>query len=214
MNAAIKICGITSVTDARAAVECGAEYLGLIFVEQSARKVSQSLACEIAASVKGQAKLVGVFMNAPAQQIVSTFSLVGLDFAQYHGQESPAFVKSIGVPAIKVFELSDLFSWENVEHYLDCAQFFLLDRPKGLHCRDWLDSALATANAAPAHLPPYFFAGGLNPDNVGMVINRLKKPFYGIDVASGVETEPGIKDLKKLKRFCNIVQEEASKCGH
>lgn len=224
MSKAIKVCGITNLTDAHAAMAAGADYLGLIFVEASPRKVDYNTARAIAQALRGKIKLVGVFKDSSSAEIAGTFTEVGLDLVQYHGCESPEQIVSLSLPAIKAITIDEHFKWATVQSYKNSVEFILLDRPKQDSSPDWFDRALAIAKAAPNDIPPYFFAGGLTPDNVQNVIRSLttttsttsdyvspgtvgikRSPFYGVDVASGIEREPGIKDPVKLERFCKGV---------
>lgn len=225
MSKAIKICGITNLVDAQAATAAGADYLGLIFVETSPRKIDYKTAQAIAQALRGKVKLVGVFKDSSNAEIAKTFTEVGLDLVQYHGCESPDQIVSLSLPAIKAITIDEQFNWEKVRSYEGSVELILLDRPKQDSSPEWLDRALAVSRAAPEGIPPFFFAGGLTPDNVHDVVKGLagtttstasiyespgaggikRSSFYGVDVASGVEREPGIKDPIKLERFCKVV---------
>ncbi len=232
MTTTIKICGVTNLADAEAAVSAGASYLGFIFVEASPRKVSRETATAIATALKGRAKLVGVFKDAPSKEIEEHFTAVGLDLVQYHGAESPEQVAALALPSIKALAIDERFDWANVRRYKDVVEMILLDRPKLDSSPDWLARALDIAASAPADIPDFLFAGGLTPDNVRSVVRRLTgttfnatpKPqsqavecgrivsFHGVDVATGVEKEPGLKDWSRLENFCKSVREEAERC--
>lgn len=233
MIPSIKICGITRVEDAEAAVAAGASYLGLVFVDGSPRKANRDVARRIVQAVKGKAQVVGVFQDATADVILDTFATLGLDLVQYHGGESPELIKVLALPAIKAFEIDERFTWKLVAPYIGIAQKILLDRPKFSITPDWLASAIEIAAGAPDNVPPYFFAGGLTAENVRTVVRKLganvrnpsqvgappsstdpgrKIIFHAVDVASGVEQAPGIKDISKLESFCQAVREEATRC--
>ncbi len=234
MSKAIKICGITNLVDAQAATAAGATYLGLIFVESSPRKVDHKTAQAIAQALRGKAKLVGVFKDSSSAEIAKTFTEVGLDLVQYHGCESPEQIVRLSFPAIKALTIDQQFNWDNARRYQDSVELLLLDRPKQDSSPGWLDEALSITRTAPADIPPFFFAGGLTPDNVQSVVKILIdttggatskhdltgvastriSSFYGVDVASGIEREPGIKDPVKLERFCKLVREDTEKCVH
>ncbi len=211
MTPVIKICGITSVEDAVFALSAGANLIGLVFAEGSPRRVPLNSARDIAQSVKGQAKVVGVFRDSPASFVMQTFEAVNLDLVQYHGDETPEHLRELGLPAIKAIEITAEFQWDLAKRYEGVAEKLLLDRPKGLTDPGWLPEAIRIAGTAPADVPPIFFAGGLSADNVGEVVRAVRP--YGVDVASGVEKAPGIKNPSEVERFCQSVREAAATCG-
>ena len=214
MIPAIKICGVTSLADAETAIACGASYIGLIFAESSPRKVDQSSAQQIAQAVKGRVKVVGVFKDADEKVVENVYSSVGLDLVQYHGSESPAFIRSLALPSMKAFEIDKGFAWDKVRAYEGLLEMILLDRPKSGFSADWLTQAIAVTATKPDDTPPCIFAGGLTPENVRSVISHLSGRIHGVDVASGVEKEPGVKDISKVEQFCKVVKEEAMRCAH
>ena len=201
----IKVCGITRIEDARAAVACGASYIGLILVPESPRKVNIETAKAICSEIKGAAFLVGVFKNSTLEQVRSTVTALPLDFVQFHGQETPDFCAAFSVPVIKTIEFEHGFEDKEelvnrVNRYKDQVQYFLFDKPKDSQETAWLSRAVTFLSEISNELPQYFFAGGLNPDNVRSVLESITP--YAVDVASGVESEPGIKDSDQLKLFC------------
>jgi len=206
----IKICGVTSVQDALLAVSAGASLVGLVFAERSPRRLEPEAAREIADAVKGKATIVGVFQNNRAGFVLKTFDRANLDVVQYHGNESPEILRELGLPAIKAIEITGDFEWDLARRYQGVAGQVLLDKPKGLADPDWLPQAIKIASRAPADMLPIFFAGGLSPANVGEVVRTVKP--YGVDVASGVERKPGIKNPAEVERFCQSVREAASLC--
>ncbi len=205
MKTAIKICGITSVADAELAIAAGATHIGLIFVAGSPRCLGPERARAIADNVRGRVAVVGVFKDSPAERVVDVASAVGLDLVQYHGAESPAYIEKVDLPAIKTFELRPGFDWAEFYGTHRRVVHVLFDRPKGERSPGWLDWAVDFLLAADRRMPPLFFAGGLAPDNVARVVSRLRP--FGVDVASGVEREPGAKDPDKVRAFCNTVVE-------
>jgi phosphoribosylanthranilate isomerase len=208
----IKICGITSVEDALLAVASGATLIGLVFAEGSPRAVSKAVASEIARAVRGKARVVGVFKDSEPDFVSEIFSAAALDMVQYHGAESPELLRALALPAIKAFELTSEFEWDLVRKYEGLAEMLLLDKPKGLDAPDWLASAVRVAAAAPRDIAPFLLAGGLTAENVGYVVRSVKP--YGVDVASGVEMAPGVKDPIQVEKFCRAVKEASEPCAH
>jgi phosphoribosylanthranilate isomerase len=208
MTALIKICGITSVPDAQAAIAAGANFIGLILAENSPRTVSLAQAAEICSATAGCVKLVGVFQNQPASYVNAAASKLRLDYVQLHGQEERSFCQSIDFAVIKTFELVDKFLFDEINSFSSVVKAVLLDRHKGNQSDTWLNWSLAAAEHYRHNLPPLIFAGGLNANTVKEVTKRLKP--WAVDVASGVEQSPGIKDRIKMQQFCKSVIEEGS----
>jgi phosphoribosylanthranilate isomerase len=202
----IKICGITREEDALAAADGGADFLGFIFVPASPRFVEPEQAAAIAAAVRlGRAqppKLVGVFRDASADYIREIASMVGLDLVQLHGAEPDDEVQSIGIPAVKTFRIGDTLP-DTTAH--PSAEWLLFDtydeRSAGGGTGRRFDWSLL---AVYGRQKPFFLSGGLTPDNVAAAISLVRPD--AIDVASGVETAPGIKDHRKLERLFERVR--------
>jgi phosphoribosylanthranilate isomerase len=224
----IKICGITNMEDALHAVQSGASHLGLIFVEKSPRCVAPEEAARIVAGVKSRALTVGVFQNHDVEEISKIVKETGIDLVQLHGEETPAFCKqlrkALDKPVIKTIILGEgalptnceanrgeaSLNTANLESYLDRDSqnsFLLFDRAKGASSDRWLSDALsllAAMDRESANPPPYFFAGGLSPDNLQLVLEKINPA--GLDVASGVEASPGKKDPAKVSKFISTAK--------
>lgn len=200
----IKICGITNVDDALFAAECGADFLGFIFVPSSPRFIEPEKAGEIAARLRenGNAPtLVGVFQDASADYIHEIRNVVFFDVVQLHGRESDDDIREIGIPAIKTLHVADVLP---DTHAVPAAAWLLFDtydqrRAGGTGKRfEW--SLLAKYERS----IPFFLSGGLNPDNVVAAISLVGPD--AIDVASGVEASPGVKDHDKVARLFERVR--------
>ena len=196
MPVRVKICGLTSVGDARAAVAAGADFLGLNFHPASPRHVDAERAREIAAAVPGT-PLVGVFVDAPRDAVEAIAAEVGLAALQFHGDEPPAYCRAWPWRTIKALrakpgaDLGVLASTYATDYVL--VDSFVPGVPGGTGRP--LDLAAATG------LPRerLFVAGGLAPETVADAVRRLRP--YAVDVASGVEASPGRKDHAKLEAF-------------
>ena len=222
MTIKVKICGITNEDDAILAQERGASFLGLIFVASSPRRVELETARRIAARMKGLVNLVGVFQNEETSKINLIAEELDLDYVQLHGSEQPGYCEDIDRNVIKAISLSfpgeDLEPKGKARRYDDVAlvselqryplnvKHFLFDRPKKFELEGWLENATTRLERIQedCKLPPYFFAGGLNALNVRGVMERLHP--FGVDVASGVEARPGIKDKRLLAEFLEICE--------
>lgn len=198
----VKICGIKRLEDALAAVEAGADAIGLNFWRPGRRYVAPETARVIAGALPPFVARVGVFADEDAATISAIADLCGLDALQLHGTESPEFCRQFGRPVIKSIKVRGPHSLEDLGRYRVSA--FLLDAhvPGEMggtgRTFDW---ALAARAAAAG---PVILSGGLTPENVTAAI-RAAAP-YAVDVASGVETG-GEKDPAKIRAFVARVQE-------
>ena len=199
----IKICGVTNTRDAQLAVELGADYLGLNFYEPSPRYVSVDQAQLIAAAVAGAVSLVGVFVNAMPTTVETIAAEVGLDLLQFHGDEGLTDLAPFAERAIKVLRLDmppepDLLDrWPGMWGYL----------VEGRHADLYGGSGDGWAYEMIGNLSrqrPFFVAGGLAPENVRDAMKRSRA--WGVDVCSGVEAAPGIKDSKLMQEFFDEVR--------
>ncbi len=195
----IKICGLTNAADAQAAFAAGAHLLGLVFAP-SPRQIDHERAREIRAAVPG-ARLCGVFQDADPAAVMVAAENCGLDLIQLHGNESPRECRELaaatGLPLIKALGPTEATS--AVVAAYDAAAYFLVDRPKGAlgSCdhQALRDAAIRIRTEG----REVFLAGGLEPGNVAEAV-RDCVPF-GVDVSSGVESEPGRKDHAALRNF-------------
>ncbi|MGH9752833.1 MAG: phosphoribosylanthranilate isomerase [Blastocatellia bacterium] len=199
MAVKLKICGVTSLEDAHAAIDCGAEYLGFIFYPKSPRYIAPPMARAIIERLPGAIISVGVFVNEPRPEDVDEILRVsGARMAQLHGDESPAYCASVGAErVVKALRVDDDFDARRV-----------LDYPVSAVLLDAFDAKLyggtgRTANwtiaREAATLTKVFLAGGLSPENIVEAI-RAVEPF-AVDVNSGVESAPGRKDASKLRKL-------------
>jgi len=204
----IKICGITSPQDARAAVASGADALGLVFYAGSKRCVTPEQARQISAAIPPFVTRVGLFVNAEPEYIEQVISSCKLDMAQLHGDETPAQCRIPGVRVLKALRLKDRVNFLQCRAYRAAGvEAFLVDA--------WVQDVYGgTGTCAAWELAAQLareqcvvLAGGLTPDNVGVAIQQVSP--YAVDVSSGVERSAGIKDVQKMRAFVNAVQ-----CGH
>jgi phosphoribosylanthranilate isomerase len=192
----VKICGVCSVDDARAAVAAGADFIGLNFHPASPRAVTVERACAIADALPGTA-LVGVFVDAARDRVEEVASRVGLAAVQFHGDEDVDYCRGWPWRVIKALRArsgTDLAAEArryDVDYVL--VDTFVAGRPGGTGVA--LDPAVATGLPAER----LFVAGGLRPDTVADVVRALRP--YAVDVASGVEERPGRKDHGKVEDF-------------
>ncbi|MEK6302554.1 MAG: phosphoribosylanthranilate isomerase [Acidobacteriota bacterium] len=194
----VKICGIRSLEEAEAAVDAGADALGFNFWPRSPRHISPEAADKIIAVLPPFVASVGVFVNEARQTIETIASDLRLDAVQLHGDESPEFCASIKtVKTIKALRVSEGFEAQSVKSYR--VSMILLDAGlAGSYGGTGTTLNWRTA-AECAKLAPIILAGGLTAENVAEAITTVRPA--AIDVCSGVEAEPGRKDLNKLRSF-------------
>ena len=192
----VKVCGITNLDDALAAVEYGADALGFVFAP-SPRQVTAKLVREIITRLPPFICKVGVFVNSELRVVQETMSLCNLDLVQLHGDEGPDHCAALFPRVIKVFAAGSLPAGAELARYRVAA--YMLDRDKGLAADDREQKRLWQLARTVAEYGPVILAGGLTLENVGQAI-EIARP-YAVDISSGVEIEPGKKDHHKLRSF-------------
>jgi phosphoribosylanthranilate isomerase len=196
MSVVVKICGVRTPEDARAAVDAGADLLGVNFVPSSPRVVDVAAARAIAAAVPGT-PLVGVFLDASRDDVARLAVQVGLAGLQFHGDESADDCRGWPqwtVKALRARPGDDLVA--RAARY-DTTYLLVDSHVEGV--AGGTGVAIDPATAAGLPRARLFMAGGLRPDTVADVVRRVRP--YGVDVASGVETSPGVKDHGKIQEF-------------
>lgn len=216
MTLDIKICGLKTVAAVDAALAGGASHVGFIFFEKSPRHIGLDEAARLSARAGGKAKSVAVTVDADDAKLDAIVAAMLPDMLQLHGHETPTRVAEVkaryGLPVMKAFSVSDAADLEGIAPYRGTADRFLFDArpPKG--------SDLPGGNGVSfdwrllAALDPgldYMLSGGLNAGNIGDALRRASPP--GIDISSGVESAPGIKDPALIAKFFEAV--EAARAG-
>jgi phosphoribosylanthranilate isomerase len=201
----VKICGITNVADALAAIEAGANLLGFNFYEKSPRFIAETEAAKIRPQLPKKTEAVGIFVNASAADITALCKLVKLDAAQLHGDETAETVAEVSrdVSVWKAFRVEPDFHLKTLDEYKE-AFAFLFD---AAHTGQYGGTGRATdwdvaRRAAASHR--IILAGGLKVENVAAAV-RIVRP-YAVDVASGVESRPGKKDHGRMREFIQEVR--------
>ncbi len=202
---AVKVCGNSSEEELELLAELGVEMAGLLVVPvDSPRRITIKRAAELMEAMPSTVAGVLVMMPESLEQAVEMYQQVLPDFIQLHGSESPAFVRElrsmVSCNIIKTVHVRGEESIAEVKRHQRFADAILLDTP----CERGGGSGRVhrwdvSAEIVRSSEKPVILAGGLNPENVGEAIERVKP--YGVDVASGVESSPGRKDPEKLRRF-------------
>jgi phosphoribosylanthranilate isomerase len=202
----IKFCGMTSVEDAELAVELGAWAVGTIFYERSPRRCEPAVAAAIARALRRRAEVVGVWVNGRLDEVSEAATDLGLTMVQLHGDEGPAYCAEVArrtgcrvikaLPVRSVGDLQALSAYHTDFHLLDTGD----QRLRGGTGRTW-DWSLAHDLRGGV---PRLLSGGLTAENVASAIEVVEP--YAVDVASGVEASPGVKDPEKMRAFAEAVR--------
>lgn len=214
----IKICGITRVEDAVAAASAGADAIGMVFYEKARRCISVERAREILAALPPFVTPVGLFVDAPADEVKRTAGALGLRHVQLHGHEDADCVERLaGLSIIKAIRVSpetfqaDLDQWREqiARRRLTHLRGLVLETASSVPggsgvANDWQAVRAAQRQQAFEALPPIIAAGGLTPDNVPAVVRDLRP--WAVDVSSGVEASFGCKSAAKIRAFVDAVR--------
>ncbi len=198
----IKICGITNLQDALLAADLGVDALGFIFYHRSPRYVTPEAVRKIVPLLPAFLATVGVFVDEDYTRITEIMNYCRLNLVQLHGQETPEFCGQFPGRAIKTIHMRDVSSLVDIDKYPVRALLldtFNKDMPGGTGQTFNWELAVEAKRYGPVIL-----SGGLNPDNVAQAIKAVNP--YAVDVSSGVEAEPGIKDPQKLREFVTNVR--------
>jgi phosphoribosylanthranilate isomerase len=202
VNVRVKVCGVRRLDDARLAAELGASAIGLIFWPGSSRAVDVDSARAIVAALPPFVTTVGVFVNQSREDVLGVAQSVGLDAVQLHGDEDPTWYSALPRRVIKAVAVGDGFDVRQLAD-VPASATVLLDAHDPLRrggtgrVIDW------TVAAAAARTRPVILSGGLTAENVQAAVDTVQP--YAVDVASGVESAPGIKDAAKLRAFFSVL---------
>lgn len=194
----VKICGLTNLNDTLDAVELGADYLGFNFYPDSPRFLTYEKALEIFQEIPNNIPKVGVFVNEDVNDVIDLAIELELDMLQFHGDESPEALNDIGRPWYKAFRLKEEGDLAAIPKY-QCDWILVDAYSEKAYGGTGLTAHWDLVHEAAKFDKKIILAGGLTPENVGIAVATVK-PFM-VDVASGVEEKPGIKDRHKMEVF-------------
>ena len=209
-NISIKICGMRDAENILSVASLAPQYLGFIFYTKSPRFVGDDF--KIPSGMHSSIKRVGVFVNDSNETIVKKSKSLGLDLVQLHGNETPLQceeLKSTGLGVVKVFSIDDDFHFDNTKAYKEVVDYFLFDT-KGKHYGgnaktfDW-----RILNQYDQEIP-FFLSGGLSPENINSLGDILKMNIHALDLNSGVEISPGLKDPARIKTVVTSLKHQNS----
>lgn len=200
----VKICGITRQEDVQAAVAAGADALGFVFAPRSRRMLDPDAAAALVRRVPAFVSRVGLFMDQDSEQVRRILDRVPLSLLQFHGREDAAFCRQFGLPYIKALAMGSAPSLALAERSYADAAGLLLDSHRSGEVGG-TGRSFEWAGIPDLELP-LILAGGLTPDSVRQAVRQVRP--WAVDVSSGVEDAPGIKNAEKMKIFVSEAKSE------
>ncbi|GGG00031.1 phosphoribosylanthranilate isomerase [Pontibacter amylolyticus] len=204
----IKVCGMREPDNIRQVAALQPDYMGFIFYEGSKRYCEGTITPELLAELPQGIEKVGVFVNESTEVMRAMVQRYSLDLVQLHGRETPGQCRELqeaGIRLIKAFSVDDRFSFQNTLLYERYCEYFLFDTRGNNYGGNGtvFDWEILKGNFSPI---PYFLSGGLNLENLeSKEFEKLRPKPFAIDVNSGFELEPGLKDVEKLRRLMALV---------
>lgn len=201
----IKVCGITRREDLLKLVEYQVNYAGFIFYEKSPRFAGSKLDPRTIRETK-EIKKVGVFVDAPLEQVRRTITDYGLDMVQLHGDETPGYCAAIDIPVVKAFRVRTNINWDAIQPYIAVTDYFLFDTDAGnAYGGTGIRFNWELLDSYP-YEHPFFLSGGIGPDQLTELLEFKHPALFAVDVNSKFETHPGVKDMEKAKSFTEQIQ--------
>ena len=197
----IKICGVTKPKQALSCVEMGADLIGLNCWNGSSRYIIPEIIGEIVLELPESAKTVGIFVNESPDSINGIMKQTGMDWVQLHGDEPLETCEKLEFTWFKAFRLSAKFKMSLIKHYKQ--ETFLVDAYSKYHFGGSGQKINIDLARKASGLGKMILAGGLTPDNIEEAIEKVKP--WAVDVCSGVESKPGIKDMRLVEKFINKI---------
>ncbi|MDX1386778.1 MAG: phosphoribosylanthranilate isomerase [bacterium] len=194
----VKICGLTNAHDALDAIELGADYLGFNFYPDSPRYLTPEKAKNLFEEIPTNIPKVGVFVNADLQKVIDLAVDLELDFLQFHGDEKPEELNPLGRPWWKAFRLKNEADVLEIPKY-DCEWILVDAYSEKAYGGTGITAHWDLVHKAKDYGKKIFLAGGLTPENIQMAVATVQP--FGVDVASGLEEKPGVKDRQKMEEF-------------
>ena len=203
----VKVCGMTEADNIRQVEQCGADWMGFICYDRSPRFVPAA-----PSYLPRRARRIGVFVDAGYADIIRRTDELGLHGVQLHGSEPPALCRALrkaGLTVVKTFALSHADGLEATADYADVCDFFLFDTPCPQHGGSGRAFDWQLLNGYRGHVP-FLLSGGLRPESLDALASFSHPRWAGIDLNSGFETRPGLKDANALVAFLTSLREKLS----
>ena len=211
-NLKIKVCGMREPVNIAGVVAAMPDFMGFIFYSKSKRFVGFEPLPEILAVIPDSVKKVGIFVNETLRKVLQVSARWDLNAVQLHGNESPEFCKQLqqeGLIVLKAFSIDESFDFDTLKDYRECCDYFLFDTkgqlPGGTGQKfNWqLLSNYQLKN-------PFLLSGGLGPDDLNALKEFRHPMLFGIDINSGFEISPALKDVEKIQKFISEIREYKS----
>jgi phosphoribosylanthranilate isomerase len=203
----IKVCGITKKDDLQQLVQCGVSYAGFIFYEKSPRFAGHRIDARTVRETEG-IKKVGVFVDAPLEQVQRIITDYGLDMVQLHGDETPAYcaVLRSKVPVIKAFRVGDNVDWEQLlSAYLPVTDYFLFDTEAGKAYGGTGKRFNWELLQTYPYTHPFYLSGGIGLEETPELLQLQLPALFAVDVNSRFEIQPGVKNMEKVRVFTDQI---------
>jgi phosphoribosylanthranilate isomerase len=201
----IKVCGMKHTENRQQVEKLDIDFMGYIFYARSKRFVGETPESGLFVSEKPK---VGVFVDENAFEILALAKNLGFEWVQLHGRENPKtclLLKRQGMKIIKAFSVDENFNFETTQQYEKVANYFLFDTKTEKHGGSGQKFNWAILDNYAGHIP-FFLSGGIGPDDVKSILEINHPKLTGIDVNSGFEDEPGVKNIEKLKKFIEEIK--------
>jgi len=200
----LKVCGLNNLENIESVVSVEPDFAGFIFYRPSKRYIFRnSLSSDVFKEIPETVKKVGVFVNASFEEITRDFNNYKLDYIQLHGKENKDFCGKLflkNIPLIKAFQITDDFNFKVLEEYEPFCQYFLFDAKGKLPGGNGIKFSWDLLSRYSLQIP-FFLSGGLGPDDIDAIQFFHHEKLYGVDINSGFEIEPGIKNIKQIEIF-------------
>lgn len=205
----LKVCGLNNKENIETIVSVKPDFVGFIFYGPSKRYVFRNkLTADFLKEIPETVKKVGVFVDASFQEITETFNKYKLDYIQLHGNEDKAFCEQLflkNIPLIKAFQVNDTFNFKELEAYQPFCDFFLFDAKGKLPGGNGIKFSWELLKNYSLQVP-FFLSGGIRPDDVELIQSFHHEKLYGVDINSGFEQEPGIKNVNQIEIFKKTIK--------
>lgn len=201
----LKICGMRELENIKKVAAMQPDMIGFIFYKKSSRYVGDGF--KLPVGITGNSKRVGVFVNAPVTSVCEAVEEHSLDYVQLHGDESPEEVEQVkasGVKVIKAFAVNSAFDFSILTRYAPVSDVFLLDAKGDNYGGNGVRFSWSLLNKY-VEKTPFLLSGGIRPEHMEEVLQLNHPQLWGVDVNSGVELAPGIKDVKKIEQIKMIL---------
>ncbi len=206
----IKVCGMRDPENISGVVAARPDFIGFIFYPKSKRFVGFEPSLEIQAVVSDLVKKVGVFVDEAPEEVLEIYRNWKLDVVQLHGHETPEYCRQIqnsGITVFKAFSVDELFDFATLEAYTKVCNYFLFDTKGQLPGGTGQKFNWQLLEKYTGHIP-FFLSGGIGPDDLQTIRNFEHPRWHGIDINSGFEISPALKDVQKVKHFISGVRKK------